>query len=691
MRLPALRTVQHKLLAVVLITTLVALVVALGASVTYNLQESHRNLVMDMATQSELLGHMTAPALTFDDPRLAVENLNLLRFRPQVRAAAIYTAGGKLFATYSAAGERPPFPLRPEADAARVEGQDLVVFKRIVTNGEITGTVYLRADSGFTDRMLAYLGIAVVVTLLAMLIAFLLSMRLQRLVTKPIQAISRIAREVVEQRDYSRRAEKISDDEVGVLVESFNNMLAEIERRTRDLESSNQEIAREFSQRSRAQQEVMRLNSELEARVNERTAQLQVSNEQLVTAKAAADKANLAKSEFLSSMSHELRTPLNAILGFAQLLASESLPLTPEKKKDFTGYILKAGQHLLVLINEVLDLAKVESGTLSLSMEPVNIAELMWECKELMEPLAAARHIGLFFPAVSDLQVVADRTRLKQVLINLLSNAIKYNRDGGSVNVDCTGEDGRVCVTIADTGKGLSEEQLQQLFQPFNRLGQEAGVEEGTGIGLVVTKRLIEMMGGRIAATSALEVGSTLRIELAAASPDAVAKDSKFHDRPDRIPSKGAEHGDAAVHTVLYVEDNPVNLKLVESVIGFRNDLKLLSAADGNLGVELARANQPDVILMDINLPGTNGNEALRILRRDSTTRHIPVIAITANAMPRDMERGITLGFFRYLTKPINIDELMHALDDALKVGVARRQDTDYQAPLQTRPAKETP
>ena len=666
-----LRTVRQKLLGVVLLTTLAALVVAIGAVVAYNLRAYHQNLVSDLNIQSELLGHMTAPALTFDDKQLAKQNLSMLRLRPSVRAAAIYNERGSLFASYMAPGVAVELPKLPEADIVRVEGHDLVLFKRIVSEGEILGTVYLRADHELVSRIVDFVGIAALVTLLAMLVAFLLSIWLQKIVTAPILAITGIAREVVEQRDYSRRAKKISDDEVGLLVESFNDMLTEIERRTGELERSNQEIAREVGERSRAQQEIMRLNEQLEQRVRDRTAQLEATNQELARATAAAEKANQAKSAFLSSMSHELRTPLNAILGFAQLLVSDNLSSTPKQKKEFAEYILKAGQHLLVLINEVLDLAKVESGTLTLSLEPVGLSELMAECEEMIGPLAEKRNIRMLFPQHAALHVVADRTRLKQVLLNLLSNAIKYNREGGSITVACSeSAPGRGRITVQDTGVGLSPVQLSQLFQPFNRLGQESKTEDGTGIGLVVTKRLVELMGGEIGVASTVGIGSVFWIELKLAEGIA-------HIAPGETGKTGAaarnEPAGDAQPSLLYVEDNPANLKLIQEIISLRTDLSLLTAADGHLGFELARAHKPPVILMDINLPGMSGNDVLIKLRTDPQTAHIPVIALTANAMPRDIEKGLALGFFRYLTKPINIGELLEALDSALKEVQAQR------------------
>lgn len=385
---------------------------------------------------------------------------------------------------------------------------------------------------------------------------------------------------------------------------------------------------------------------------------------ELNSARAVAEQANLAKSEFLSSMSHELRTPLSAILGFAQLIES-GLPAPTSSQKRSVDQILKAGWYLLDLINEILDLALIESGKLSLSLEPISLTEVMRESQAMIESQAQQRGISLSFPQFDTPYFVkADRTRVKQVLINLLSNAIKYNKERGTVLVDCiASEAGRVRIRVKDTGEGLTADQLAQLFQPFNRLGQESNAEKGTGIGLVVCKRLVELMGGTIDVCSTVGQGSVFAIELnlTAERQPAAGADVPMDAAP-RVPT------DAQLRTLLYVEDNPANMMLVEDLIGRRPDVRLLSATDGNRGVEIARASQPDVILMDINLPGISGVEALRILALDPATAHIPVIALSANAGPRDIAKGLEAGFFRYLTKPIKIPEFMETLDVALKV-----------------------
>jgi len=395
----------------------------------------------------------------------------------------------------------------------------------------------------------------------------------------------------------------------------------------------------------------------------------QENNVELERAKAAAEKANLAKSDFLSSMSHELRSPLNAILGFAQLIASESPPPTPAQTASI-DQILHAGWYLLELINEILDLAQIESGKLALSREPTSLADVMLECQAMIEPQGLKRGIKMTFPdSGSPYFVDADRTRLKQVLINLLSNAIKYNQPNGTVVVDCAlipaegRKTERIRISVRDSGAGLAPDMLTQLFQPFNRLGQERSTEEGTGIGLVMSKRLVELMGGVIGVDSTVGFGSVFWFELNSATEPHLGLDIT---QPEAAAQAQVSNG-AHVRTLLYVEDNPANLKLVEQLIARRPDMRLLSARDGLLGIELARVNQPEVILMDINLPGISGIEALRILRVDPVTAHIPVVALSANAMPRDVEKGLQAGFFRYMTKPIKISEFMETLEAALE------------------------
>ncbi|MDI1308073.1 MAG: PAS domain S-box protein [Methylotenera sp.] len=389
---------------------------------------------------------------------------------------------------------------------------------------------------------------------------------------------------------------------------------------------------------------------------------LQLKNVELERATFVAEKANLAKSDFLSSMSHELRTPLGAILGFAQLIESGTPAPTTSQKKSI-DQILKAGWYLLELINEILDLALIESGKLALSLEPVLLANVMHECEAMIEPQAQSRDIKVIFTRREfPYWVKCDRTRVKQIVINLLSNAIKYNKINGTVTVECSiTPNDTVRISVQDTGAGLTSEELTQLFQPFNRLGQNAK-EEGTGIGLVVCKRLIDLMQGKIGVESVVGEGSTFWIELEQTSQSEL--DTQYQLK---LPTQQQPHRDGLLYKLLYVEDNPANLMLVEDIIARRPDIRLFSANNAIHGIKLAREELPDVILMDINLPGFSGFDAFEMLSDDPLTSHIPVVALSANAMPRDIEKGLDAGFYRYLTKPINVKEFMETMDLALK------------------------
>jgi CheY-like chemotaxis protein/nitrogen-specific signal transduction histidine kinase len=385
-------------------------------------------------------------------------------------------------------------------------------------------------------------------------------------------------------------------------------------------------------------------------------------------AQAEAERANLAKSEFLSRMSHELRTPLNAILGFAQVLEMDELST---EQQTSVGHILRGGEHLLGLINEVLDIARIEAGQMSLSTEPVQLSSIFQEAVAMVQPLTSGRQVQLHMSHIEEPPdncfVRADRQRLKQVLLNLLSNAIKYNRHGGEVHLDWEeAADGQIIITVRDTGQGIAPDKMSKLFTPFDRLGAEQSNIEGTGIGLALSKRLVELMSGTLEATSVFGEGSTFRVTL----PRAVDPAESVAELDLRSGQQVAHEQpkSAIVWTVLYIEDNLPNLQLVEQILMRRSDINLHSAMQGSIGLELALQHQPDLILLDLHLPDMHGEEVLSRLRQDDALRNTPVIVISADATPRQIARLKEAGVVDYLTKPLNVRRFLQLLDEILKV-----------------------
>ncbi len=400
---------------------------------------------------------------------------------------------------------------------------------------------------------------------------------------------------------------------------------------------------------------------------------------ELAEAKKEADFANRAKSEFLSSMSHELRTPMNAISGFAQLLMMEATNKLDDVQKSNVKEIIYASNHLLELINEILNLAKIESGNVELSVETVSYSKVVTECLSLMKQMIDKRNIKMYYQFngeeifqndITSLEVYmhVDRMRFKQILLNLLSNAVKYNVDSGCITIACDVSNDIVRISIVDSGKGISEEGQNELFKSFSRLGQENGNIEGTGIGLVITKKLVELMGGNIGIDSELNKGSTFWVEFPLVRVSGIKDIGQI--KKNKVPAQKLEKE----YTVLYVEDSPANLRLVEQILLSKDNINMISAPEPDLGLELANSKSPDLILLDINLPGMNGFEVLKKLRANEKTKNIPVFAVSANAMLKDIEKGMDEGFDDYITKPIDVTTFSAVVMKVLKKYKENRQ-----------------
>jgi len=418
------------------------------------------------------------------------------------------------------------------------------------------------------------------------------------------------------------------------------------------------QVAEQRRLREAAEHDLRQLNAELEDRVRARTRELEEANATLSRRDEELQAASHAKNEFLSRMSHDLRTPLNAIVGFGQLLQLEELPAG---QADNVGQILTGARHLLELINEVLDITRIETGYLSLSLEPVDLAELVQECAELIRPLAAARDIRVELPAPFEPAFIkADQQRIRQVLLNLLSNAVKYNHYGGTVVIACDRPDQRIVLRVTDTGAGISPEKIRMLFTPFERLGADQTAVEGTGLGLVLSRRLTEAMGGQIGLDSTPGSGSTFWLDMPACEP-AVPRDRASSTPPDRAAS-----GMATTGVILYIEDNLANARLLQRLLTHRPGVTLRHAASGEAGLEMVRMSPPDLVLLDLHLPDLHGEEVLRRVHADPATRSLPVAVLSADATASQSRRMLASGAAAYITKPFNIPEVLALIDEIL-------------------------
>ncbi len=729
------RPIRQKITLVIMMIASAVLLLAFAALFCFQAYTLKQHSAHELAVVGEITAHNCAAAVMFKDEDAAAQILGGLRTMPQIVSARLELADQQQLAFFGTPRDETQIKAARLESGFRIDGDRILLAQPVMASGAREGTLYLLADLHATTSQLLklYGGIFALVLVASLLVAFILSNQFLHLITTPILRLAGTARTIADHNDYSVRAAKVCGDEVGVLTDAFNQMLAQIQSQDTALRENENKLAQAqaiahlgywerdlITDRLMWSSETNRVfglspeedvnnfarfqeliypedrdmvmqaigvalrggpRYEVEYRVVWPSGEVRFvysqgdvildeagqprrmfGTVQDFTERKLVDevkRASKAKSEFLSRMSHELRTPLNAILGFGQLLERQK-PTEVQRKR--VGYILSAGKHLLDLINEVLDISRIEAGRMQLSLEPVCVADALEETLDLMRPLATERSIQLSASVDIDagVHVLADRQRFKQVLVNLLNNAVKYTPFFGGVAVSyhVPGNE-KVRVLVSDTGSGIPAEKLARLFTPFERLGAEQSAIEGTGLGLALSQRLMQAMGGSIGVDSAVGKGSTFWIELPLTK-------SPLERSPRDRAANGARQpsSEPASRSILYIEDNLSNLALIEQMLAERPGTALLTSMQGKVGLDLARQHTPDLILLDLHLPDVPGWDVLSQLKADSTTRHIPVVVISADATKRQMNRLMSAGAAHYLTKPLDVNKFFQVLDE---------------------------
>jgi len=632
-------SISKKLTWMNMLVSGVALLLACAAFFAYDLYTFRIGIAHNLSTEAQIIGSNTVSAIVFNDSHAAENTLSALKASPNILYAAIYTPDGDTFSAYwrDNGGKALPLPAIPTGQTQAhwlVDGQ-MALVQSIVFQGKLTGFVYLRSDLRAIDgRLKSYAVIAATVLLISLVVALLISRISQRVISEPVVQLAQTVRIVSHEKNYSIRAVPTGHrDEVSTLIESVNEMLEQIQQRDSALQQA---------------------HDELEHRVQERTAQLAVANRELDLRNREVERATQMKSKFLASMSHELRTPLNAIVGFSDLLAEQTAGQLNDKQKRFVNHIKQGSAHLLQLINDILDLSKIEAGQLELRCEAFQVSDALPEVLSTIRPLAMAKHIAVQHKLGTDLPVYADRVRFKQILYNLLSNAVKFTPKDGRIDIDCYQTRDAVCISVADTGIGIRAEDQKLVFEEFRQVeGSNANAHQGTGLGLAITKRLVEQQGGSISLESEIGKGSRFTVTLpsgreasSASPPPAVA-----------APLAPAVAISRIKPLVLIVDDEFSARELLASYLD--PDYRIATAESGVEALEKAKQLHPDVITLDVLMAKGSGFETLVGLRKDPETAKLPIIILS---IVDQKEVGFALGATDYLVKPIRKPALLETI-----------------------------
>ena len=635
-------SIKRKLTLITMLTSSIALILSSVSFLIYDLVSFRHLLSQDLMTQAQIIGYNSAGAMEFKDEPAATATLSAFTAKEDIVTAALYKPDGKIFARYSRGKAAVPafLPSHLQVKGYRFEGGFLEVFQEVTLNGEHVGTLFLQSDMRqWNSRAKRYANILLIFVLVSGLFALFVSSKLQGLISKPILHLEDTMRMVSSNKNYAVRAVKKYSDEIGRLIDGFNTMLSEIQQRDTALQSTNGEL------KTRTQ--------ELEEEVFQR----KQAQEELSKAKHAAEEANRAKSTFLANMSHELRTPLNAIIGYSEMLEEETRDAGKIENVQDLKKIQAAGKHLLALINDVLDLSKIEAGKMGLHLETFDVPQVIEEMVTTLQPAAAKNSNSVNVRVAENVGTMkADITKVRQILFNLLSNACKFTDHGTiSVDVDQIRAEDKECIQfrVSDTGIGISAQQRQNLFQEFAQADSSiARKYGGTGLGLAITHRFVQLMKGQINVESEPGKGAVFTVQL----PTQIAMEtteSASSQGTSNAPAKFSETK-PNLDTILVIDDDPSVRDLMSRFLT-KLDLRVVVAANGEEGFRLAKEIRPLLITLDVVMPECDGWTVLNRLKSDKELAKIPVIMVT---IVDNEARGMDLGASNYLIKPVQRDRL---------------------------------